>query len=168
MESLSDPAISTTTIVSHSTVIVQDSLSYDDTRAIGDLERQKTELDTANRTNPTSRRVSRVDALSRRSQPQFTHPLIWQKTSEEQIVDFDGPDDSYRPSNWPSRKKVITTLLYGLTTMGATWSSAVLAPATNAIAREFGVGTEVSVLSTSFLLLGFAVGPMLWAPLSEV
>lgn len=39
------------------------------------------------------------------------------------IVDFDGPDDPYRPLNWPMRKKLITTALYSATTMGSTWAS---------------------------------------------
>jgi hypothetical protein len=39
------------------------------------------------------------------------------------IVDFDGPDDPYRPLNWPMRKKLITTFLYSFTTMGSTWAS---------------------------------------------
>jgi hypothetical protein len=133
-----------------------------------DLEKQKTAPDVPNGNSPVTQRVSRIDSLTRRARPNFTHPLTHQKTSEEQIVDFDGPDDPYRPQNWPFRKKVLTTLLYGLTTMGATWSSAVLAPAVHVMASEFGVGTEVSTLATSFLLLGFAFGPMLWAPLSEV
>lgn len=28
-------------------------------------------------------------------------------------MDFEGNDDLYRPVNWPLRKKLITTLLYG-------------------------------------------------------
>lgn len=48
----------------------------------------------------------------------FNHPLSHTKTSTDVIVDFDGPDDPYRPLNWPFHKKAITTVLYGLTTMG--------------------------------------------------
>ena len=66
------------------------------------------------------------------------------KTSPEQIVEFDGPDDPYRPINWPFRKKVITTALYGFTTMGSTWASAIYAPAVDQIAERFEVGREVS------------------------
>jgi hypothetical protein len=83
-------------------------------------------------------------------------------------VDFDGEDDPYRPLNWPFRKKVVTTMLYGLTTMGATWSSSVYSPAVAQISGEYHVGTEVSLLGISFLLFGFGLGPLLWAPLSEV
>lgn len=90
------------------------------------------------------------------------------KTSEAEIVDFDGPDDPYRPLNWPFRKKVITTLLYGLTTMGSTWASSIYSPAVDQIAEEYHVSAEVSLLGLSFLLMGFGIGPMIWAPLSEM
>ena len=43
--------------------------------------------------------------------------------NDPNIVDFDGPDDPYRPLNWPMRKKLTTTALYSLTTMGSTWAS---------------------------------------------
>ncbi|OCL02202.1 MFS general substrate transporter, partial [Glonium stellatum] len=84
------------------------------------------------------------------------------------IVDFDGPNDPYNPLNWPFKKKVITTVLYGFTTMGSTWASSVYSPAINQVSEEFHVGTEVSLLGLSLLLFGFGVGPLLWAPLSEV
>lgn len=119
---------------------------------------------------PRSRvRVTRTESLRRRNIPgRFTHPLTHIKTTEAEIVDFDGPDDPYRPVNWPFRKKVITTLLYGLTTMGSTWASSIYSPAVNQIAEEYHVSSEVSLLGLSFLLLGFGIGPMIWAPLSEV
>ncbi|KAF7530787.1 hypothetical protein G7054_g9500 [Neopestalotiopsis clavispora] len=47
--------------------------------------------------------VSRV--RSRPTVPRFTHPLAREKTSQDQLVDFDGPDDPYRPINWPMHKK---------------------------------------------------------------
>ncbi|KAL3703551.1 hypothetical protein TMatcc_010740 [Talaromyces marneffei ATCC 18224] len=43
--------------------------------------------------------------------------------NDPNIVDFEGPDDPYRPVNWPMRKKLITTALYSFTTMGSTWAS---------------------------------------------
>ncbi|OJD26772.1 hypothetical protein ACJ73_01845 [Blastomyces percursus] len=98
----------------------------------------------------------------------FTHPLSHQKTSPDVIVDFDGPDDAYNPINWPFRKKAITTLLYGLTTMGSTWSSAVYSPGIAQVDADFNVSEQVGVLGVSLLLFGFGVGPLLWAPLSEL
>ena len=42
------------------------------------------------------------------------------------------------------------------------------APAVNQISEQFDVGSEVSLLGLSLLLVGFAVGPLFWAPLSEI
>jgi hypothetical protein len=118
------------------------------------------------------RKVTRRDTvLSRirsRSIPQFTHPLAHVKTTEADLVDFEGPDDLYHPLNWPFSKKVITTLLYGLLTMSATWASSAYSAGTKPIAKEFHVGTQVATLGTTLFLFGFGLGPLLWAPLSEV
>jgi MFS family permease len=70
--------------------------------------------------------------------------------------------------NWPRRKKITTTLLYGLVTMTATWASSCYSAGTAQVMAEFGVGEPVAILGTSLYLVGFGLGPLLWAPLSEV
>lgn len=105
---------------------------------------------------------------SRRPVAPFSHPLCHSKTAPDVLVDFDGPDDPYKPLNWTTRKKITTTILYGFTTMGATFASSVYSAGTEQIAEEFKVGRTVSTLGTSLLLFGFGIGPLLWAPLSEV
>ncbi|KAI1337457.1 polyamine transporter 1 [Xylariaceae sp. FL0016] len=116
--------------------------------------------------------VRRETTLSRiRSRPlvpRFTHPLVATKTTNDVIVDFDGPEDPYRPLNWSTHKKVSTTLLYGLVTMSATWASSAYSAGTTQVAEEFGVSEQVATLGTTLFLLGFGLGPLLWAPLSEV
>lgn len=119
-------------------------------------------------TRTVSRRESILSRVRSRPIPQFTHPLSHVKTTEDQLVDYDGPDDPYLPMNWPTKKKVFTTLLYGLVTMTATWASSAYSAGTRQIAEHFNVGNQVSVLGTTLYLLGFGVGPLLWAPLSEV
>ncbi|PWY67301.1 MFS multidrug transporter [Aspergillus eucalypticola CBS 122712] len=112
--------------------------------------------------------ISRIRSREPGQTARFTHPLSHTKTSEDVIVDFEGPDDPYRPMNWSFRKKAITTILYGLTTMGATWASSIFSTGTKQIDAEFGVGEEVGTLGTTLLLFGFGLGPLVWAPLSEV
>ena len=86
----------------------------------------------------TQSRLSRVGSIgleransalstirSRKPIPPFNHPLTHQKTDIDSIVDFDGPDDPYRPVNWTFNKKIWTTALYGFTTMGSTFASSV-------------------------------------------
>ncbi|PVI05589.1 MFS general substrate transporter [Periconia macrospinosa] len=116
-----------------------------------------------------SRRESTLSRVrSRPPIPPFTHPLAHQPTTEDVLVDFDGPDDPYRPLNWTTKKKAITTMLYGLCTMSATWASSAYSPGTRHIHEEFNVGMQVSTLGTTLFLFGFGLGPLLWAPLSEV
>lgn len=105
---------------------------------------------------------------SRRPVPPFSHPLTHERTKPDYIVEFDGPDDPYRPLNWAFNKKVMTTALYGFTTMGSTFASSVFSPGINQVANEFNVGSEVSTLGIALLLFGFGLGPLIWAPLSEV
>ncbi|KAK8043222.1 hypothetical protein PG994_013705 [Apiospora phragmitis] len=119
------------------------------------------------RRTPT-RADSVIARIRSRRVPTFTHPLTRQKTTTDALVDFDGPDDPYHPLNWGTHKKVSTTLLYGLVTMTATWASSSYSAGTAEVAREFGVGRQVAVLGSSLFLLGFGLGPLMWAPLSEV
>ncbi|KAF2270016.1 MFS general substrate transporter [Lojkania enalia] len=116
-----------------------------------------------------SRRETALSRIrSRPNVPPFTHPLAYQPTTADVLVDFDSPDDPYRPINWPTKKKVVTTALYGFCTMSATWASSAYSAGTDQIAAHFQVGTQVAVLGTTLFLFGFGVGPLLWAPLSEV
>ncbi|KAM0492639.1 hypothetical protein ACHAP8_009817 [Fusarium lateritium] len=119
-------------------------------------------------TRTISRRESALSRIRSRPVPQFTHPLAHIKTTEDQIVDFDGLDDPYRPINWPMKKKVITTMLYGFITMSATWASSSYSSGTRQVAEHFGVGSQTATLGTTLFLVGFGIGPLLWAPLSEV
>ncbi|KAJ5246853.1 Efflux pump bik6 [Penicillium chermesinum] len=84
------------------------------------------------------------------------------------LVEFDGPDDPYMPLNWPFRKKILTTICYGLTTCWITFASAVYSAGISAIGEDFNVGSEVTATGISLVLFGFAAGPLLWAPLGEV
>lgn len=52
--------------------------------------------------------------------------------------------------------------------MSATWASSAYAAGTKQISAEFNVGSQVATLGTSLFLLGFGLGPLVWAPLSEV
>lgn len=58
--------------------------------------------------------------------------------------------------------------MLGYTTMTAAFGSSIFSAATPVVAREYGVSSEVAVLGVSLYVLGFATGPTLWAPLSEL
>lgn len=58
--------------------------------------------------------------------------------------------------------------MLGYTTLVSAFGSSIFATATQSVAAVFSVSTEVGVLGVSLYVLGFATGPILWAPLSEL
>lgn len=87
---------------------------------------------------------------------------------DEYVVEFDGPDDPMHPQNWPMKRKVLLAVMLGYTTLLAAFGSSIFSSATSEVAAYFGVSTEVGLLGLSLYVLGFALGPMIWAPLSEL
>ncbi|ORX98827.1 major facilitator superfamily domain-containing protein [Clohesyomyces aquaticus] len=86
---------------------------------------------------------------------------------DDNLVDFDGPDDPLNPLNWPFRKKIVVTFLYSLCTLGSTWASTIYSSGVVQVQRQFNVGNEVALLGLALYLAGNAFGPLLWAPVSE-
>lgn len=87
---------------------------------------------------------------------------------DEYVVEFDGPDDPLHPQNWPMKKKVAIAIMLGYTTLVSAFGSSIFSTATQVVAAYFSVSTEVGLLGLSLYVLGFATGPILWAPLSEL
>jgi DHA1 family multidrug resistance protein-like MFS transporter len=87
---------------------------------------------------------------------------------EEYVVEFDGPDDPMHAMNWSLKKKILTAAMLGFTTLTAAFGSSIFSAATRVVANQFDVGVTVGVLGTSLYVLGFATGPILWAPFSEL
>lgn len=87
---------------------------------------------------------------------------------EEYVVEFAGPDDPLHPQNWPARKKIATAVMLAYTTFNATFTSSIYSTANSVISPEFHVSDEVGTLGLSLYVLGFATGPILWAPFSEL
>lgn len=87
---------------------------------------------------------------------------------EAYVVDFDGPDDPLHPMNWPQRKKLVLSAICAFLSLGSTFASSVLSAASAPIAEHFHVGLEVAELSSTLYLVGYAVGPSVWGPLSEL
>ncbi|KAJ9141828.1 MFS general substrate transporter [Pleurostoma richardsiae] len=139
-----------------------------------DLERHPTELSRiATERSQHSATVGRslTSRKSRKPLPNFgagkpyPPPL---PNQEDYVVEFDGPDDPLHAMNWPIRKKLVTAAMLGYTTMTSAFASSIFSSATSAVGSQFHVSSEVGLLGVSFFVLGFAFGPTLWAPLSEL
>lgn len=64
--------------------------------------------------------------------------------------------------------RLFTATILGLTTLVSAFTSSIFSAATLAVAQYFHVSSEVGTLGLSLYVLGFATGPILWAPLSEL
>jgi len=83
------------------------------------------------------------------------------------IVDWE-VNDPENPRNWSTKYKSWLTFELGMLALAASMGSSIISPAGATIAKYVGVSREVSVLSISLYILGFAFGPLIWAPVSEI
>jgi len=58
--------------------------------------------------------------------------------------------------------------MLGYTTLVSAFTSSIFSTATRTVAEQYNVSTEVGILGLSLYVLGFALGPVFWAPLSEL
>lgn len=66
------------------------------------------------------------------------------------------------------KKKVVIGASLGYVTLTAAFGSSIFSAATSTVAGVFHVSTEIGILGISLYVLGFATGPILWAPFSEL
>ena len=84
------------------------------------------------------------------------------------IVDWDGPQDPENPQNWSSKYKWYTIMILACMTFVVSFGSSVWSTATIVTAAEFGVSQEVMILGVTLYVVGFALGPLVFGPLSEL
>ncbi|KAJ0279145.1 hypothetical protein CBS470a_009391, partial [Colletotrichum nupharicola] len=85
------------------------------------------------------------------------------------VVDWDGEDDKSKPINWPALDKFINVGLVSVLTSIASVASAMCAPGVPDMMAEFHSHSQtLSSFIVSIFILGYAVGPIMFAPLSEV
>lgn len=93
-------------------------------------------------------------------------PLLPER--EEYVVEFDGHDDPLHAQNWPLKKKLYIGAILAFDALAATMGSSIFSAAQRPISEKFHVAPVVSTLGTSLFVFGYAFGPLLWAPWSEL
>jgi hypothetical protein len=96
----------------------------------------------------------------------LSHSYPGQGTPESPyVVDF-LPQDGSNPMQYSRTKKWTITMLQALATLAVAFVSTAYSGGISEIIKYFHVSTIVAILGISLFVLGFAVGPLLWAPLS--
>lgn len=85
------------------------------------------------------------------------------------IVWWDGDNDPENPMNWTAKKKWSNLALLSIMTLVTPLGSSMFAPGVPSIMREFhSTNTQLATFVVSVYILGFAFGPLVVAPLSEM
>ncbi|RDW67661.1 hypothetical protein BP6252_09057 [Coleophoma cylindrospora] len=88
---------------------------------------------------------------------------------DDNIVDWDGPDDPEKAVNWPAARKWATILMLATLTLLTPFASSMFAPSVAMVMAEFhSTNVDIGSFVVSVYLLGYAFGPLLFAPLSEL
>ncbi|GJC78058.1 efflux pump rdc3 [Colletotrichum liriopes] len=117
-------------------------------------------------------RLSRIASLaSRRKEDNDDLPVTIHPVTDlpAGLVGWDSQSDPSMPMNFPRRRKwLIIWFLAGITFM-TPFASSILAPAISHFNKDFGNDDlTLGTLPVSIYLLGYAVGPLFLAPLSEM
>ncbi|KAL6722016.1 Synaptic vesicle transporter SVOP [Lecanora helva] len=82
------------------------------------------------------------------------------------IVRFSAADQG-DPKNWSKTFKWYCTMVIAFTCFVVTFNSSVVTADISGVSKEFGVSDQVTLLTVTMLVLGFGIGPLIFAPLSE-
>lgn len=77
-------------------------------------------------------------------------------------------NDPRNPMLFSTFRKWLITLSVSITTLAIAFASTAYSGSVPQVVEQFHVSDEVATLGISLFVLGFAIGPLLWAPLSEI
>lgn len=89
--------------------------------------------------------------------------------TDPNVVSWDGPDDPQNPKNWTDKKKWTNVAILSILTVITPLGSSMFAPGIPKIMVEFhSSDSTTATFILSIYILGFAFGPLLIAPMSEI
>ncbi|RMZ84708.1 hypothetical protein DV737_g904, partial [Chaetothyriales sp. CBS 132003] len=107
-----------------------------------------------------------IEVEKGRLEKQVSHTL---QGIDPDVVDWDGPLDPQNPMNWSNRKKYANVLMIAVQTLFTPFGSSILAPSVSQLMEEFNSSNlDLASFVVSVWLLGYAFGPLVIAPMSEL
>jgi hypothetical protein len=118
----------------------------------------------------TKSRISRILSRARtRERDRLPRAPIPLSNLDEGRVGWDSQDDPTMPLNFPQRKKWLIVGLLSAITLLTPFASSILAPGISSLNAEFGnTNSVIGTMTVSVYLLGYVIGPLFLAPLSEL
>jgi hypothetical protein len=104
-------------------------------------------------------------------QPALTHCTIedYLRLNGPNFADWDSPEDRANPQNWPASKKLSNVAVVSFITLNTSLNETMFSPTIGTVMRDFDNDNELlSTFTISIYVLGFALAPLVLAPLSEL
>ncbi|RAH48808.1 MFS transporter [Aspergillus brunneoviolaceus CBS 621.78] len=89
-------------------------------------------------------------------------------TEEDPYVVSWIPNDCRNPLLFSAARKITITLIVAFSTLTVALTSSTYSGSIKEIVEDLHVSSEVATIGLALFVLGFAVGPIFWAPVSEV
>lgn len=96
----------------------------------------------------------------------INHPYKGSGTENDPFLVVWIDDDPINPMNYSMTMKWTITMLVAVATLAVAFVSSAYSGGIAEILQEFRVAQIIGTLGISLFVLGFAIGPLLWAPLS--
>ncbi|KAI8954310.1 major facilitator superfamily domain-containing protein [Xylaria longipes] len=160
---------------------VDDSASISTTTSVASSQRTEQQQQQQS-SRPASRVLSRAvsesevrDGIQNQRDPELG-PELTEKIDttapnpdDPNLVTWTGPDDPQNPKNWKFSKKWAAVFTVSLFTLISPISSSLVAPALESIGDELHITQDFEKnLTLSIFILAYAIGPLVWGPLSEL
>lgn len=93
-----------------------------------------------------------------------------EKRGEEEPVEFVTfvIGDPENPHNWSKLYRWYVTIVASMLVVCIAFGSSIVTGGLGLIEEKYNVSLEVAILTCSIMVCGFAIGPLLWSPLSEI
>jgi len=98
----------------------------------------------------------------------LNHPYTGEGTHEAPYAIEWIPGDPKNPYNMPTKWKWIITIIMAFSTLAISFSSSAFSGAIPQVTQDLNISSELAIATVSMFVLGFALGPMSWAPMSEL
>lgn len=96
------------------------------------------------------------------------YPYVGKGTQDEPYIVEWIPDDPRNPMLLSSSVKWGYTVVVAFATFAVSLSSSAYTGSIKEVMKSFGIIEEVATLGVALFVIGFALGPLIWAPLSEL
>lgn len=97
----------------------------------------------------------------------YSHRYPGSGTEDEPYVVNFLPDDPLNPHNWETWRRWMFLSIVAVSTLAVSFCTSAYLSALPQLREQFHVSDLVITLGLSLFILGFALGPLAWGPLSE-